>query len=310
MLSQSAPSTERWPALPYAEWRDTCQTLHLYTQIVGKVRLALSPYMNHWWQVPLYLTARGLTTSPIPYRDGVCEVQFDFIDHNLHISTSAGGVKSLPLLPRSVATFYREFMRALQALDIAVTINPLPSEIQNAIRCDIDEEHDAYDPIYAHRFWQILVETTKVMEGYRSRFIGKSSPIHFFWGSFDLALTFFSGRPAPERPGADSITREAYSHEVISCGFWPGNDQFPEPAFYVYAAPLPDGLAQTHVRPAAASFSPEMGEFLLRYDTIRQDAAPEQQVRAFFDSAYEACATLAHWDRAALEHQPDSVNTA
>jgi hypothetical protein len=297
----------RWPALPYAEWRDTCQTLHLWTQIVGKVRLALTPYVNHWWQVPLYVSARGLTTSPIPYADGIFEVTFDFIDHNLCIATSQGGVKWLPLLPRSVAIFYQEFMRALAALGIDVRINTMPSEIANAIPCDEDHEHSSYDPIYAHRFWQILVQTETAMRVMRSRFIGKSSPIHFFWGSFDLALTFFSGKRAPERPGADRITREAYSHEVISFGFWPGNDAFPMPAFYGYAAPSPATLGNAQIQPEAAYYRSDMGEFLLKYDDVRASAAPETDIRAFFDSAYDAAATLAGWDRTSLERTPSRV---
>jgi hypothetical protein len=299
-----AADDPHWPALPYAAWRDTCQTLHLWTQIVGKVRLELAPYVNHWWQVPLYVSGRGLTTSPIPYANGIFEVAFDFIDHNLSITTSQGGTKYLPLLPRSVAIFYQEFMRALAALGIQVEINTMPSEIQNAIPCDEDHEHASYDPVYARRFWQILVQTETVLRGYRSRFIGKSSPIHFFWGSFDLALTFFSGRRAPERSDADAITKEAYSHEVISVGFWPGNDAFPEPAFYGYAAPTPAGLGDAHIHPAAAFYSQEMGEFLLKYGDIRTDPAPEQDIRAFFDGAYDAAATLGKWDRAALERSP------
>ena len=290
-----------WPDLPYAAWRDTCQTLHLWTQIVGKVRLALTPAVNHWWHVPLYVSARGLTTSSIPYERGLFEVTFDFVEHNLHIVTSEGTSKVMPLIPRSVAAFYREFMASLRQLGIHVTINTLPSEIQNAIPCDEDETHDAYDPTYVRRFWQVLVRTEQVLRAHRGQFIGKSSPIHFFWGSFDLALSFFSGHTAPERPGADRVTREAYSHEEISCGFWPGSEAAPQAAFYAYSAPAPAGLAEAHVQPAAASYSPDAGEFLLPYDAVRTAADPDGDLRAFFASTYAAGATLAHWDRAALE---------
>lgn len=290
-----------WPDLPYAAWRDTCQTLHLWTQVVGKVRLALTPAVNHWWHVPLYVSARGLTTSAIPYERGLFEVTFDFVEHNLYIATSEGTRKVLPLIPRSVAAFYREFMASLRQLGIHVTINTLPSEIPNAIPCDEDETHDAYDPTYARRFWQVLVRTEQVLRAHRGQFIGKSSPIHFFWGSFDLTLTFFSGRTAPERPGADRVTREAYSHEEISCGFWPGSEGAPQAAFYAYSAPAPADLADAQVQPAAAHYDPKLGEFLLPYDAVRTATDPDGDLRAFFASTYAASATLAHWDRAALE---------
>lgn len=296
-----AQAPEIWPALPYEAWKETLQTLHMWTQIVGKVRLALTPHVNHWWQVPLYISARGLTTSPIPYQDQLFEIVFDFLDHNLYILTSRGTRKILPLMPRTVADFYQDFMSSLRTLGIEVTINTVPSEVKNPIPCDQDQEHESYDEEYAQRFWRILVQTDKALMKLRSPFIGKSSPIHFFWGSFDLALTFFSGRPAPERPGADGITREAYSHEVISFGFWPGNEQFKEPAFYSYTAPVPTGLDTAPIRPASAFYSPDLGEFFLRYDDVRTAASPEQTLLAFFQSAYEAGATLAHWDRESLE---------
>jgi len=292
---------EPWPALPYAEWRETCQTLHLWTQIVGKVRLELSPHVNHWWEVPLYVTARGLTTSPIPYQGETFQVDFDLLGHNLTIATSTGGVKRIALMPRSVAEFYDEFLTALAALGVHVSINPLPAEIPNPIRCDEDHVHAAYDAAYVTRFWRILARTDSILKAYRSHFIGKASPTHFFWGSFDLALTFFSGRPAPERPGVDYLTREAYSQEVISCGFWPGSDQSPHAAFYAYAAPVPAGLENAAIRPEAAAYSREMGEFILKYDDVRGADDPARLIRAFFDSAYEAAADLAGWDRAALE---------
>jgi len=295
---------ERWPALPLEAWKNTCETLHMWTQIIGKVRMALSPYMNHWWQVPLYVTARGLTTSPIPSHGGrssIFEVHFDFIDHNLLIFASDGTTKVLPLISRSVASFYQEFMAALRTLGIEVMINTLPSEVQNPIPFDQDEVHASYDPIYAQCFWRILVQIDMVLKRYRSHFIGKSSPVHFFWGSFDLALSFFSGRRAPQRPDADRITQEAYSHEVISCGFWPGDDRFPTPACYSYTAPVPLGLENASILPAAASYSPQLGEFLLRYEDMRSASSPEQVLLDFYWSAYEAGATLAHWDREALE---------
>lgn len=292
-----------WPALPYEEWRDTCQTLHLWTQVVGKVRMELSPFLNHWWHVALYVTSRGLTTSAIPYRGGIFEVTFDFVEHNLFIHTSEGTTKSLPLIPRSVASFYREFMDCLHALGIEVSINPLPNEVPSPIRCDEDEIHASYDPVYAQRFWHLLVQTETVLRHYRSHFLGKSSPVHFFWGSFDLTVTLFSGRRAPERPGVDHITREAYSHEEISCGFWPGSDNFSAPAFYSYTYPAPPGIATASLRPREAFYSQELGEFVLRYDDLRAASSPEQTLLEFFQSTYEAGATLAQWDRGLLERK-------
>src|SRR6266702_128249 len=253
-------TAELWPPLPYEAWKDTYDTLHMWTQIVGKVRMELTPLVNHWWNVPFYLTARGLTTSPIPYRSRTFEVDFYFIDHNLFIQTSEGTSKAISLIPRSVADFYREFMEALRSVNINVIINTLPSEVTNPIRCDEDFVHASYDPEYARRFWRILVQSDKVFKAFRSQFIGKSSPVHFFWGSFDLAVTRFSGRRAPERPGADRMTREAYSHEEISCGFWPGDDRFPAPAFYAYTYPGPPGLPTASIRPAEAFYSQELGE--------------------------------------------------
>jgi len=275
----------------------------MWTQIVGKVRMELSPFLNHWWHVTLYVTPRGLTTSAIPSHGGTFEVTFDFIEHNLSIRTSEGTTKALPLIPRSVAAFYRECMACLHALGIEVTINTLPNEVPNPIRFDEDEVHASYDPVYASRFWRILVQTDTIMRRYRSPFLGKSSPVHFFWGSFDLALTVFSGRRAPERKGADLMTREAYSHEEISCGFWPGNDLFPTPAFYAYTYPEPPGLKTASIRPTAAFYSQELGEFLLHYDDVRSDSSPEQALLEFFQSTYEAGATLAQWDREAVERR-------
>ncbi len=295
---------DSWPALPYMEWKDTCETLHLWTQIVGKVKLALCPPENHWWHVTFSVTPRGLGTGPIPWvgpRSRIFEIQFDFIDHELLILASDGARKTIPLVPRSVASFYREFMECLAALGIGVRINPLPSEIPSPIRCDQDEQHASYDPAQAGRFWQVLLRAAMVLRRHRSRFIGKTSPVHFFWGGFDLALTFFSGRRAPERPGADMITREGYSHEVISCGFWPGGESLPEPAFYAYAAPEPAGFKGASVLPQSAFYHPRLGEFLLRYDDMRAAADPEQALLDFCRSTYEAGANLAGWERAALE---------
>ncbi|TMC13874.1 MAG: hypothetical protein E6J34_24305, partial [Chloroflexi bacterium] len=255
-------ATARWPALPLEAWKDTCQTLHLWTQVIGKVRLVLSPSINHWWHVPFYLTARGSTTSPIPSHgptDRTFEVLFAFIDHHLLIATSDGATQAIPLVARSVASFYQESLATLQTLGIEVTINTLPCEVPNPIPFEQDERHASYDPFYAQCFWQTLVQTEMVLKHYRSFFLGKSSPIHVFWGSFDLALSFFSGRPAPERKGADRITREAYSHEVISCGFWPGDERFPTPAFYSYTAPAPPGIESASLLPAAASYNRELG---------------------------------------------------
>ncbi len=289
-----------WPALPLDAWRDTYDTLHLWTQIVGKVRTTFSPPVNHWWAAPLYMTARGLTTSPIPYGVRTFEVSFDFIGHNLFIQTSEGGVKALGLYPRSVADFYGAFMGALGALDIDVTINPLPQEVADPIRFDEDTTHAAYDAAQVQRFWRILVQADRLFKVFRARFIGKCSPVHFFWGSFDLTVTRFSGRRAPERPGADRVTREAYSHEVISCGFWPGGgDQ--EAAFYAYAAPEPAGLKEAVIRPVGAGYNAALGEFLLNYKDVRTADDPDALVLDFLQSTYEAAADRAGWDRAALE---------
>lgn len=301
---------ELWPPLPYEAWKETRETLHMWTQIVGKVRMELSPFLNHWWHVTLYVTPRGLTTSAIPYHGSTFDVTFDFLEHNLFIRTSEGTTRALPLIPRSVAAFYREFMECLHALDIQVTINTLPSEVQNPIRCDEDEVHTSYDPLYAQRFWRILVQVGTVLRHYRSHFLGKSSPVHFFWGSFDLAVTLFSGRLAPERPGSDRITREAYSHEEISCGFWPGSDSFPAPAFYSYTSPAPPGLSTATIRPQEAFYSQELGEFILRYDDVRAASSPEQALLEFFQSTYEAGATLAQWDRGSLERKGHAADFA
>ena len=302
MSSRSIGSKEQmWPALPFAEWKDTCATLHMWTQIVGKVRLELSPYLNHWWEVPLYVSARGLTTSAIPYSAGIFEVEFDFIEHVLRIETSAGETEVLELVPRSVADFYREFMASLKTLGIDVKIWTMPVEIPNPIRFDQDTVHASYDPVYAERFWRILVAVDTVFKEFRGRFMGKDSPVHFFWGSFDLAVTRFSGRRAPERPGADKVTKEAYSHEVSSVGWWPGGGDVANPAFYSYAAPEPAGFKDAPVKPAQASYSDQLKEFLLSYEDVRTAADPRAALLDFCQTTYEAAAKLANWDRADLE---------
>jgi hypothetical protein len=295
---------EPWPALPLPQWQDTCATLHMWTQVVGKVRLALCAHLNHWWEVPLYVNARGLTTSPMPYPPWSIEVQFDFIDHRLDILTNDGRTKTLPLVPRSVAEFYAEFMDLLHSLGIAVKIWPMPVEIPNPIRFDQDHVHSSYDPEYAHRFWRILVTVDSIFKEFRGGFIGKGSPVHFFWGSFDLAVSRFSGRRAPPRPGADRMTQEAYSHEVSSAGFWPGGGGVPDAAFYSYIVPEPAGFAQSRVRPQSASYHTGLHEFILMYDQVRASESPREQLLEFLQSTYEAAATLAKWDREALEAPP------
>ena len=294
---------EAWPPLPVAEWQDTRDTLHMYTQIVGKIRLLLSPKVNHWWEVPLYVTARGLTTSPIPYDAGIFEIQFDFIEHRLIVQTSAGAVKTIPLAPIPVAEFYEQLMSTLRNLGIGVKMWTLPCEVPNPIHFEQDRVHSAYDPEYAHRFWHVLVSTDTVFKEFRARFLGKSSPVHFFWGSFDMAVTRFSGRRAPERPGADSITREAYSHEVISGGFWPGTGEI-DATYYAYAAPEPLGFSKAVILPAGAFYNTQLSEFFLPYEVVRKAASPRDALLAFLESTYEAGAALGNWDRKEIERMP------
>ncbi len=290
-----------WPPLPYDAWRDTYATLHMWTQIVGKIRLALSPTVNHWWQVPLYVTPRGLTTSPIPSGARTFALAFDFVDHQLRLAVSDGRTRALGLYPRSVADFYQALFATLRSVDIAVTINPQPQEVPDPIPFDQDTTHAAYDPVAVERFRQVLVQTDRVFQAFRGGFLGKCSPVHFFWGSFDLVVTRFSGRRAPARPGADYVTREAYSHECISAGFWPGSGSLLVPAYYAYAAPEPPGLGQAPVQPAAAYYDPQMQEFLLPYDAVRTAPDPRAALLAFLQSTYAAGADLGGWDRAALE---------
>jgi hypothetical protein len=297
----SDPNT--WPELPLNDWLSTYQTLQLWTQIVGKIRLTLSPKVNHWWSASLYVSPRGLTTSTVPYGSEAFEIEFDFIEHQLEIRSSTGQRKSIALKPESVAVFYEQVLTTLRGMGFDVAINPKPQELPNPILFDRDLQHASYDPEYAHRFWRILLEADMVMNEFRSRFIGKCSPVQFFWGSFDLACTRFSGRPAPPRKGI--ITSEAYSHEVISHGFWPGGGQM-GPAFYSYTAPAPPGLADEKVKPAAAFWSKEMSEFFLMYDEVRRAESPRALLLDFMESTYAAGAKLANWDRAALERSPSA----
>lgn len=298
-----ASSDEAWPALPLEDWKPTYHNLHMWTQIVGKVRLELTPKVNHWWNVPLYVNARGLTTSAIPYGKDVFEIQFDFIDHKLLIDRCDGERKTLDLVPRTVAEFYSEFMSILGSLGLKVSIYAKPVEVPDPIPFAEDNLYCAYDADAAHRFWRILTSCDSVFKQFRARFVGKNSPVQFFWGSFDLAVTRFNGRRAPERPGADLITREAYSHEVISAGWWPGAG-LDGPAFYAYAAPEPAGLAKHKVQPDSAFYHPELKEFILMYDRVRNSPSPERMLMQFLQSTYEAGAVLADWDREALEVNP------
>ena len=295
--------SETWPPLPLEEWKDTCATLHMWTQIVGKIRLAQTPLVNHWWNVPLYVSARGLTTTAMPYNQISFEMEFDFIDHNLVVKCSDGATREVPLAPKSVATFYQETMSVLRELGIHVHIWRMPVEIPDPIPFDEDYSHASYDPDYANRFWRILQQCERVMQEFRGGFIGKCSPVHFFWGSFDLAVTRFSGRPAPAKPEADLITREAYSHEVISHGWWPGQGPLGKPAFYSYTAPAPPGLSDVKIRPAKAFYSTDMSEYLVLYDDVRTATNPDAALMEFLESTYEAGASLAKWDRAALERR-------
>ncbi len=300
-------ATDVWPALPLQDWKDTYATLHMWTQIVGKIRLAQTPLFNHWWNVTLYVTSRGLTTSAMPYDDRIFEIDFDFMDHNLLIRSSDGSSKTVRLYPRSVADFYQETLAALQTLRIPVTIWTTPVEVEDRTPFEQDQKHAAYDPEYAQRVWRILLQTSRVLTEFRSRFIGKTSPVHFFWGAFDLALTRFSGRRAPAHPGAPNLARfvavEAYSHEVSSCGFWPGGGPVDMPVFYAYAYPEPEGFKEYAIQPAEAFYHPQMREFLLPYDVVRTAKSPDQMLLAFVQSTYEAAANLAKWERGKLERQ-------
>jgi hypothetical protein len=301
MAHTTADHPECWPALPLDSWKDTYATLHMWTQMVGKVRLRLTPLMNHWWNVPLYVTTRGLTTSRIPYGQRAFELWFDFRRHQVVLETTDGTSKTLPLKPRSVAEFYAEFMAMLRSAGIEVKIWRMPVETPNPIPFDQDRIHASYDPAAVEKFWRILLSVDSVFNQFRSGFIGKCSPVHFFWGSFDLAVTRFSGRRAPERPGADAMTREAYSHEVSSVGFWPGSGSVTDGAFYSYTVPEPQGFKDAPVRPNAAHYENQLGEFLLMYEDVRRADSPTTALLEFCQSTYEAAATVGHWDRDALE---------
>ena len=305
MIPNARNDQDLLPALPFDSWKDTLATLHMWTQVVGKVRLKLCPLVNHWWNVPFYLTARGMTTSAMPYQrgtvGGTIEVRFDFIEHKLLIETSEGRVVAIALRAESVAEFYKKFMTGLAELGVAVKIWTTPCEIPNPTPFEQDHLHASYDPEAVHTFWRILVWVDQIFKEFRTGFVGKVSPVHFFWGSFDLAVTRFSGRVAPERPGADSITREAYSHEVSSAGFWPGGGDIKGPAFYSYAAPEPPGFAEQKVRPPAAFYHPQLKEFLLMYDDVRSADSPRKALMEFLQSTYDAAAESGDWDRKALE---------
>ena len=302
-MSGVAKGEMQWPPLPWGEWAATADTLHMWTQIVGKTRLELTPLQNHWWNVPLYVTARGLGTSAMAYGDDVLDIEFDFVAHVLHMRMGSGRDHVLPLRAQTVADFYREYMDCLKELEVEVEIWPMPVEVANPIRFDLDTEHKSYDAEYAYRFWQVLVNAEKVFREWGTGFLGKVSPVHFFWGSFDLAVTRFSGRSAPPREGADSIQREAYSHEVISAGFWPGNGGYGAAAFYCYAAPVPEGLSEVRVGPDAAGWDKALGEFIFKYDAVRAQASPKGALMEFLESSYAAAADVAKWDRAALERR-------
>lgn len=301
-----ADREQLWPPLPFQDWQPTAETLHMWTQIVGKIRLALTPWINHSWHVTFYLTARGLTTSPIPHGFHSFEIRFDFISHELRILKSDGALRILPLQTQSVATFYRATMEALRELSLPVRIDLTPNEVADPIPFDRDETHRAYDPAAANRFWRILLQSDRVLKKFRSRFCGKCSPVHFFWGSFDLAVTRFSGRPAPPHPGGiphlpDTVTREAYAQEVSSVGFWPGSAASPTPLYYSYAYPEPAGFAEAKVQPAEAHYYAPLHEFVLPYDAVRTARIPDDALLAFAQSVYDACSTLGKWDRPALE---------
>ena len=303
----AAPAPEAWPPLPLHEWRDTCATLHMMTQVVGKIRLALAPMVNHWWQVALYVTPRGLTTSSMPHGTKAVQIDFDLIDHLLRIEVSDGQRRAIPLRAAPVAQFYAEVMESLDELGVPVRIWPRPVEIEAPIRFDQDVQHASYDPEQVNRFRRVLLGADRAMAAFRSGFVGKCSPVHFFWGSFDMAVTRFSGRPAPPHPGgipslADRVAREAYSRECSSCGFWPGGGAIDEPAFYAYVYPEPPGYREHPILPTEAFYSDEMREHILPYEVVRSAADPDRMLMDFFRSTYGAAAELGKWDRATLEH--------
>lgn len=306
MMLSDSQRAQFWPALPFGEWQATAETLHMWTQIIGKIRLSLSPWINHSWHVTLYVTSRGLTTSPIPHGFYTFEIRFDFIDHELSILKSNGTSRLIKLRPQSVAEFYRELMNAMSELDLLLTINVMPNELANPVAFDRDDKHRSYDSEYANRFWRVLLQSDRVLKKFRSRFCGKCSPVHFFWGSFDLAVTRFSGRVAPPHPGGvphlpDSVTREAYAQEVSSVGFWPGSAASPTPIFYSYAYQEPAGFAEAQVRPSEASYSAQLHEFALPYEAVRSAQSPDDALLDFAQSTYDAASVLGKWDCEALE---------
>ena len=301
--------TDVWPALPLESWRDTYATLHMWTQIVGKTRLALAPMQNHWWQVALYVTEWGLTTSSIPSGTRTFAVDFDFFEHNLSVKTSDGMARTLPLRPRSVADFYADYLALLRSLRLEVRIWPVPVEVENTIRFPDDRTHASYDAESATRLWRLLIQADRVLKRFRGRFLGKASPVHFFWGGFDLATTRFSGRRAPPHPGGIPnvgkwVMQEGYSHECSSVGFWPGGGPISEPVFYAYAYPEPDGFRSYPIKPAAGRYSEELREFVLPYEAVRTAASPDEALLDFAQTTYAAAADRGNWDRAALE-RPD-----
>ncbi|MDP1928948.1 MAG: DUF5996 family protein [Thiobacillus sp.] len=312
MNAQTASRMESWPDLPLEAWSDTCATLHLWTQIVGKIRMTQSPWFNHSWHVTLYVTSRGLTTSPISYGTRTFQIDFDFIAHQVAVLSSDGRSGGIPLRPQSVAAFYTRLMEELDRLQLHVNMRLKPCEVAVPLPFDEDETHCAYDPEYATRFWRILVQSDRLFKQFRAHYIGKCSPVHFFWGAPDLAVTRFSGRPAPQHPGGipnlpDWVTREAYSHEVSSCGFWPGGGPIRYPAFYSYAYPEPAGFAETPVQPEGAFYSAELHEFILPYDAVRQARFPEDTLLGFLQTTYEAAARRGKWDRALLERDYEPI---
>lgn len=307
-MQSAGYAEEAWPSLPLENWNGTYATLHLWTQIVGKIRLIQTPWVNHSWHVTLYVTSTGLGTSPIPYGDRTFEIDFDFISHQLIITDNAGRLAGFPLEPQSVAAFYRRLMDEMATLDLHVDIHKKPNEVPDPVRFDLDELHAEYDGEYANRYWRILVQADRIFKEFRTRFIGKCSPVHLFWGALDLAVTRFSGRLAPEHPGGvpnlpDYITREAYSHEVSSCGFWPGGGAVPYPAFYSYAYPEPTGFPAATIKPSEGFYHPDLHEFILPYDVVRQSKTPGDTLLEFLQTTYEAAANLANWDRKALERE-------
>ncbi|TNF79401.1 MAG: hypothetical protein EP299_03160 [Acidobacteria bacterium] len=302
----SHPTTDRWPELPFEDWKDTAATLHMWTQIVGKIRMVQTPWINHSWSVALYVSPRGLTTSPIPHGDRRFQIDFDFLNHQLLISSSDDKSRTIPLEPQTTADFYAQVMGALTQLEMPVEIYAQPNEVEEAIPFAEDEQHASYDAEAAQRFWRALLQVDRIFTKFRAGFLGKSSPSHFFWGSFDLAVTRFSGRTAPEHPGGYpnmplDVMREAYSHEVSSAGFWPGGEQMPFPIFYSYAYPTPEGFSEVEVKPEGAKWNPDLGEFVLPYDEVRRATSPDQMLMEFLETTYKGAARLADWDIQGLE---------